>query len=106
MFTSSLLVITIVIGLILMAGYFYVAGWLMPKRKDQAQPLSWLAMFLATLSILVLFIAWMIHDPLAEDLFPAFLVISIVVGLVFRESAISPNKLAKFWSGFHNKNRK
>ena len=105
MLTNVLIIITIVIGLTLMVGYFYIAAWLIPRRKDKRVPLSWLAMLFASLSVLVLFVAWMIHEPLAKDFFPAFFVISIVIGLVFRESAISPYKLAKFWSNFQNKGR-
>jgi MFS family permease len=105
MLTNVLVIISIVIGSMLIVGYFYIAAWLISRRKDKREPLSWLAMLFASLSVLVLFIAWMIHEPLAKDFFPVFFVISIVIGLVLRESAISPYKLAKFWSNFQNRGR-
>jgi hypothetical protein len=105
MLTNVLIIITIAIGLTLMVGYFYIAAWLIPRRKDKRENLSWLAMLFASLSVLVLFIAWMMHEPSAKGFFPAFVVISIIIGLVFRESAISPYKLAKFWSNFRNRDR-
>ena len=105
MFTNILFIVTVVTGLLLMVGYFYIATWLIPRRKERRQQLSWLSMLLSSLSVFVLFIAWTIYEPLAKDFYPAFFVISIIIGLVFRESAISPYKLAKFWSNFQNKDR-
>lgn len=105
MLTNALIIISIVIGLALMVGYFYIAAWFIPRRKDKRESLSWLAMLFASLSVLALFTAWMIHEPLAKDFFPAFFVISIVIGLIFRESAISPYRLAKFWSNLQNRDR-
>jgi hypothetical protein len=47
----------------------------------------------------------MMHEPLAKDFLPVFVIISIIIGLISRESAISPYRLAKFWQKFQTKNR-
>jgi hypothetical protein len=100
-----LFILSIVIGVILFCTYFYVAIWLIPNFENRRQSLSWLAMLLATFSFLLIFIAWMLQEPSVREFLPAFVVISIILGLAFRESAISPFELVKFWSKLRNREK-
>ena len=97
MFTNILTVLIVAVCLLLFIGYFYIALWLIPKQEERRQILSWLAFLFPALSVLFLSFVWRMHEPLAKDFLPAFLVISVVIGLLFRELAISPYRLAKFW---------
>lgn len=84
-------------SIFLMLGYFYLADWVIPRSQDRRRFWGWLTFPLSSLSILSLCLIWMLWEPLAQDFLPAFIVISLGIGFIFRESAVSPYSLADFW---------
>jgi hypothetical protein len=70
----------------------------MPKEEENRENLSWIAMLASSSSIFCALLAWRLVEPLAKDFLFIFFMISVLLGYLFRQSAISPYKLAEFWS--------
>jgi hypothetical protein len=85
-------------GICLWILYAYLALWRIPKEKQNREKLSWYTMICASAGTFCFFLAWRLKEPLAKDFLPVFFILSLIVGYLFRESAISPYKLAEFWS--------
>ena len=102
MFTLSNIIFAglLFISLCLWIFYTYLAIWRIPMETERIENLGWLAMICASAATFCLLLAWRLKEPLAKDFLPVFLVISLVIGYLFRESAISPYKLEDFWLKF------
>lgn len=105
MLVNILTILLIAISVTLLLGYFYIDIWLIPKQEGRRQALSWIAFAFTSLAVFLLTVAWRLHEPLAKDFLPAFVVISLLIGLLFRESAISPYRLANFWRKLQKKDK-
>lgn len=99
---TGLLISSIWLGII----YTYIAVWRIPKEAEQRETLSWYAMISASGAIFCLLLAWRVKEPLAKDFIPVFFILSLIIGYLLRESAISPFQLAGFWSKFGSSSRK
>ena len=88
-----------------MLAYNYIALYLISRKAQHREMLGWKAMFLVATSIFCLLYAWSLEEPLAEEFLPAFIVLSLIVGIFFRQSALSPYKLAEFWIKLFSKRR-
>lgn len=86
--------------------YFYLAVWRIPREKGNTELLGLYTMGCASVATFCLLLAWRIKEPLARDFVPVFLVLSLVIGYLFRASALSPFKLGEFWRGVAKKNIK
>lgn len=90
--------VLVTIGAFLIIGYYYLVVRIMPRNEGKVKILGWVSMIIISLAVLAFFTCWMLWEPLAKDFFPAFVIISLVVGFLFMKSAVSPYRLAEFWS--------
>lgn len=109
MISQILNIFLIAIGFLLFVGYFYLAGRLIPRHKNdklKRNKLGWLAMMMASFSIFLFSLAWMIREAWPKEFILVFLIISVFIGFLARESAISPYRLGEFWFKLGEKYRK
>ena len=85
------------LGIIGFLGNIYISLSMMFKSPEEREQLGWMIMIIMTLSSFMMCLIWMIWEPLARTAVSPFVTGCVVIGLFFRESAISPYKLANFW---------
>ena len=105
MYKTILTIIAIVISIIVFILYSYIALWLIPKNPAKRNQLGWTAMAIISIAVFALLLTTQLWDFRLLEFTPVFILISPVLGLLFRESAISPFQLADWWKkiGQHKK---
>jgi uncharacterized membrane protein YoaK (UPF0700 family) len=77
----------------------------MPHKKDKLQELSWLCWLSIFLAIIAFALAGAINSAKIRSVFPLFILVALMIGLLFRQSAISPYELAEYWLRRAKKNK-
>lgn len=104
MLQAILFITLLLIGGCLIIFYEYVTLWKIPREKEKRIVWSWVAFLCSAMSTFSFLLAWIVHDPRAGEFFPVFIIFSVIIGFLFRESAISPYRLMEFWSSFKKRN--
>jgi hypothetical protein len=88
----------IIAGCYMAFQYAHIAIWRLGREKENRKTLSlhaFLYGFGATFSFLLLVV---VKEPLAKGFLPLFFVISIIMGVILRDSALSPIRSAEILS--------
>lgn len=94
---NILSIVLMIFAFLCMLGYFYVVLWVMPDKKEKLQELSWLCWLCIFLAIIAFAIAGAINSAEVRGIFPLFILVALIIGLLFRQSAISPYELSDYW---------
>lgn len=105
MYKTILTIIAIVISIIVFILYTYIALWIIPKNPDKRKQLGWTAMAIISVAVFALLLTTQLWDSRFLEFTPVYIIFSMLLGLLFRESAISPFHLADWWKkiGQHKK---
>jgi prepilin signal peptidase PulO-like enzyme (type II secretory pathway) len=106
MYKTILTIIAIVISIIVFILYSYIALRLIPTYPEKRKRLGWTATAITSVAVFGLLLTTQLWDSRLNVFTPVFIIFSLLLGLLFRESAISPFHLADWWKkiGQHKNN--
>jgi uncharacterized membrane protein YoaK (UPF0700 family) len=94
---NILSIVLTIFAFLCVLGYFYVVIWVMPHKKEKLQELSWLCWLCIFLAIILFALAGAINSAEVRGVFQIFILVAFMIGLLFRQSAISPYELSEYW---------
>ena len=94
---SIILGLLSILGITSLLGYFYIVIWVMPQKQERLQELSWLCWLCVFVAVIAFASAGAITSIMVRTVFPLFIFIALIIGLILRQSAISPYELSEYW---------